>query len=198
MKSNLVFRIINRLENLSKILYLDVNYFYAKLSIAVLIIIYFVEIIIVNNSIMVKVDNSQGSCQLSVPDNLETDLILLHGLEELMKIQYNKNSDDTWTIRSLDEQDKYIGEVSAKLAKRNLPNVARLQKGLHEVADTAAVVRLVVEDDPEAGPGFPLHQPQRYHHNPRSACRRKTILAAGQVARPEPVPPPYAPSYVGL
>ncbi len=63
---------------------------------------------------MVKVDPSNSSCQLSIPDNLETDLILLYGLKELMKIQYTNNHDGTWTIKSLDNEDNYIGDVSAK------------------------------------------------------------------------------------
>ena len=62
---------------------------------------------------MVKVDNSQDSCQLSVADNLETDLILLNGLNKLMKLQYRNNLNGTWTIRSLDEMDNPIGDVLA-------------------------------------------------------------------------------------
>ena len=63
---------------------------------------------------MVKVDNSQDSCHVSVPDNLETDLVLLHGLYELMKIQYKNNQNGTWTIRSLDKMGHTIGDVSAR------------------------------------------------------------------------------------
>lgn len=51
---------------------------------------------------MVKVDNSQNSCLVTFPETFETGQVLLHGLDRLMKLKYNRNSDGTWKIRSLD------------------------------------------------------------------------------------------------
>ena len=63
---------------------------------------------------MVKINSSEKHCQLSISDNLETDYILLHGINELMKLQYKKESHDIWSIISLNEEGKYIGKVFAR------------------------------------------------------------------------------------